>query len=187
MTTRPAVFLDRDGVLNEAPVVDGRALSPTAAADLQVLPGVPKAVDRLRRAGFALVAVTNQPDIASGRVPADVVDAMHASLVASLRLDAVYLCPHDTAAGCECRKPKAGMLHEAAAAHALDLAGSWMVGDRWVDVAAGRKAGVRTILVERPYSWAPTNSGAPPDGLRPDAIATDLARAVDVILGREKG
>ena len=176
------MFLDRDGVLNEAPVVDGQALSPTAVADLRLLPGVEEAVERLRAAGFALVAVTNQPDIAAGRVTAEVVDAMHAALLATLGLDAVYLCPHDTAAGCGCRKPRAGMLRDAAAAHHLDLHRSWMVGDRWVDVAAGREAGVRTILVERPYSWAPTSSGSPPTGLEPDATVADLGEAAAVVL-----
>lgn len=182
MSLRPAVFLDRDGVLNEALVIDEQALSPTTEADLRVLPGVPEAVDRLRAAGFVLVAVTNQPDIAGGRVTVDVVDAMHASLTTALGLDAVYVCPHDSAAGCGCRKPKAGMLHDAVAAHDIELAASWLVGDRWVDLAAGRAAGVRTILVERSYSWLPTSSGAPPDGLRPDAVAADLGEAVDVIL-----
>ena len=179
---RPAVFLDRDGVLNEAPVSEGRALSPTAVADLRLLPGVEEAVARLRRAGLFLVAVTNQPDIATGRVTAEVVEAMHASLLATLRLDAVYLCPHDSAAGCECRKPRAGMVREAAAAHDLDLRRSWLVGDRWVDIAAGREAGVRTILVERPYSWAATSSGSPPPELAPDFAVGDLGGAVDIIL-----
>lgn len=182
MTLRRAAFLDRDGVINEAPIIDGRAMSPAAESDLRLLPGVPAAVERLRTAGWALIVVTNQPDIAKGTLSASVVARMHDSLVAQLSLEAIYVCPHETTDRCECRKPRAGMLREAAAEHALDLSASWMVGDRWVDIAAGHEAGVRTILVERHYSWLPTSSGPPPPGLRPDAAAVDLGAAADVIL-----
>lgn len=182
---RPAVFLDRDGVINEAPVVGGQARSPRTAADLRLLPGVPDALRRLRARGFVLVVVTNQPDIAHGRVAAETVHAMHASLLDALPLDSVYLCPHDHAAGCECRKPRSGMLRTAAEAHDIDLRRSWMVGDRWVDIAAGAAAGTRTILVEADYNWLPTSSGPPPADLRPDATAADLPGAVELLLSAD--
>ena len=184
---RPAFFLDRDGVLNDAPVVGGTALSPRALADLHVLPGVVDAVADLRRAGFLAVVVTNQPDIARGRVSAEAVDAMHDQLRDELHVDAVYVCPHDGAEGCGCRKPADGMLRDAAADLSIDLAASWMVGDRWVDIAAGRAAGVRTILVQRDYSWGATSAGSPPADLEPDVRARDLAEAVRVAVGNGAG
>jgi D-glycero-D-manno-heptose 1,7-bisphosphate phosphatase len=179
---RPAVFLDRDGVLNEAVVVEGRALSPTTAAELHLVPGAAGAVARLHDAGYVVVAVTNQPDVAKGLLTVETLDAMHAAMTRDLGLDRVYVCPHETADGCSCRKPEPGMLLTAAADLDLDLPSSWLVGDRWVDVAAGHAAGVRTVLVERPYSWQPTSSGSPPADLRPDVVVQSVVEAVDAIL-----
>lgn len=180
---RPAIFLDRDGVVNEAVVLDGRALSPSSIGALVILPGVHHAIRRLRRAGFQVVVVTNQPDVARGTLDPIAVDTMHERLRTDLALDAVYVCTHDNADGCDCRKPQPGMLLRAAAEHGLDLASSWMVGDRWVDIAAGRAAGVRTVLVRRDYSWTATSSGAPTADLEADVEVADLPAATTVILG----
>src|SRR5580704_3482582 len=169
MAGRRCVFLDRDGVLNEAVVRQGRPHPPSSVDELRVLPGVPESCARLARAGFALVVVTNQPDIARGTADPVVVDAIHARLRSLVALDAIYLCPHDDAANCGCRKPQAGLLERAASDLGLDLRRSYMVGDRWRDVEAGQRAGCRTVFVDRGY-----------DEKRPvgaDAVATSLSEA----------
>jgi D-glycero-D-manno-heptose 1,7-bisphosphate phosphatase len=144
---RRAVFLDRDGVLNRAPVVDGVPLSPQAVAELEILPGVLEATLQLSAEGWCLVVVTNQPDIARGRITRPQVEAINQALAAKLPLADVRLCPHDDADRCDCRKPAPGMLLAAARDHGIDLPGSVMVGDRWRDIEAGRRAGTRTVHV----------------------------------------
>ena len=106
--TRRAVFLDRDGVLNRAIVRDGKPYPPAAPAELEILPGVPEALARLRSAGFRLVVVTNQPDVGRGTMPIETVEAIHARMAAALPLDAIEVCPHGGHECCDCRKPKAG-------------------------------------------------------------------------------
>jgi D-glycero-D-manno-heptose 1,7-bisphosphate phosphatase len=143
---RRAVFLDRDGVINRAVVRNGKPYPPDSVAELDILPGVAQALAALREAGFLNVIVTNQPDVATGTQRREVVEAMHARLVAELALDAVKVCYHVAADGCACRKPKPGMLLEAAAEHGIDLGASYVVGDRWRDVAAGQAAGCRAAF-----------------------------------------
>jgi D-glycero-D-manno-heptose 1,7-bisphosphate phosphatase len=181
---RPAVFLDRDGVLNHAVVHDGVARSPTTVDDLHIIDGVPEALAALREAGYLLVGVTNQPDIARGRATWEAVRSIHDALRATLSLDGLSVCPHDTTDGCACRKPLPGMIDDAVRAFGIDVPASWLVGDRWVDIAAGDAAGVRTVLIDRAYSWAATSSGAPPAGLGPTFRAADLTEAAAVILSR---
>jgi D-glycero-D-manno-heptose 1,7-bisphosphate phosphatase len=182
MVPRRAVFLDRDGVVTATVERHGVASVALAPEELVVLPGVAAALDRLRDAGYVLVVVTNQPDVARGSLRSTDVEAMHRQLATGLPIDRFEVCPHDGAEGCPCRKPKPGMLLAAATELDLDLAGSWMVGDRWVDIAAGRAAGVRTLLVTEPYSWAATSSGSPPSDLAPDGRVEGLEQAVDEIL-----
>jgi D-glycero-D-manno-heptose 1,7-bisphosphate phosphatase len=149
---RRAVFLDRDGVLNAVRIVDGRPYPPASAADLRILPGVRDACRRLAEAGYLLIAVTNQPEIARGTRSVDEVDRINALLEAELALDDVVVCPHDDADGCACRKPRPGMLLQAAVRWDVELAESVMVGDRWRDVDAGVAAGVRTVFIDRNYA-----------------------------------
>jgi D-glycero-D-manno-heptose 1,7-bisphosphate phosphatase len=148
---RPAVFLDRDGVLNEALVRGGVPTPPRSLEEFRVLPGVAEACAGLRRAGFVLVVVTNQPDIARGTQTRAEVDRMHERLRSLVPLDEVCVCPHDDADACGCRKPKPGMLLGAAERLDLDLARSASVGDRWRDIEAAQRAGVRAIYVESHY------------------------------------
>jgi D-glycero-D-manno-heptose 1,7-bisphosphate phosphatase len=102
-------------------------------------------------------------------------------LRAQVPLDDILVCPHDGADRCPCRKPKPGLLLTAARRHGIDLSRSWLIGDRWVDVAAGRAAGVRTVLLERPYSWDPTSSDQPPDCLVPTEVTATLREAVALV------
>jgi transaldolase len=150
-SARRAVFLDRDGVLNRAFVIDGRPHPPATVGDLEILPGVQEACTQLRRQGYLLVVVTNQPDIARGTLPISSLDAIHARLQRQLHLDSVWVCPHDDDDRCACRKPAPGLLLQAAAHHHIDLRQSFLVGDRWRDIEAGRAAGCRTAFVNRSY------------------------------------
>ena len=149
---RRAVFLDRDGVINRAVVRAGRPYPPDSLKDLEILPGVPEALARLREAGFVNVIVTNQPDVANGRQQREVVEAMHEFLLSRFPVDAVKVCYHVDADNCACRKPRPGMLLEAAGELGIDLAASFMVGDRWRDVAAGQAAGCKCFFLDYGYA-----------------------------------
>lgn len=173
-TTTKAIFLDRDGVLNEAPIKDGKPLSPMKVADVVVPPDVPGALERLRRDGFLLIMVTNQPNIVRGVQSRDTVYAINRHLQELLHLDAVEICEHDDADKCHCRKPKPGLLLRAAARDGIDLAASYMIGDRWRDIEAGRGAGCKTILIGDGYG---ERLPSPPDG-----IFKTLDQAADWIL-----
>lgn len=176
---RPAIFLDRDGVLNAAlRDAAGRPLPPRSAAELVILPGVAESCGLLREAGFRLIGCTNQPDIARGTTPAGFVDWVNAQVVAAAGLDEMRVCPHDDGDGCDCRKPKPGMLLAAAALHGIDLSASWMVGDRFRDIEAGQAAGCRTLFIDYGY---PERAPAHP----PTAIAASLADGLRFLLPNE--
>src|SRR5262249_50434291 len=146
------VFVDRDGVLNAATLRDGRPYPPTSAAEVMILPGVPAALAALRDAGYAIVVVTNQPDVARGtRTRADI-DAIHMRLRAERPVRSIHCCLHDEADEGACRKPRPGLLVEAARQLSLDLAASFMVGDRWRDTEAGAAVGCRTAFVDHGYA-----------------------------------
>jgi D-glycero-D-manno-heptose 1,7-bisphosphate phosphatase len=173
--SRRAVFLDRDGVLNAIVPRGDVVSSPRTLDELQIEPDAPQALGRLRDAGFRLFVVTNQPDVSRGKMTAAALEAIHQRLAAALPVEAILACLHDNADACACRKPKPGLLLDLAARHALDLADSWMVGDQDRDIDCGRAAGVRTVLLGRPY-----NSGARASA---DATTATLSQAVDAILG----
>lgn len=157
---RRAVFLDRDGVINRALVRDGKPYPPQTIDELEVLPGVPEALAQLREAAYLLIVVTNQPDVARGTQSREAVEAMHEALKAQLALDEISACYHDNKENCACRKPAPGMLLEAAEEYLIDLAKSFMVGDRWRDIEAGERAGCTTIFIDYQYDEALT---CPPD------------------------
>jgi D-glycero-D-manno-heptose 1,7-bisphosphate phosphatase len=145
-----AVFLDRDGVINRATVRDGKPYPPDTLDELEVLDGVPDALSKLRQAGFRLIVVTNQPDVARGAQTRETIEAMHERLASSLAVDEIVACYHDGDA-CDCRKPKPGALLDAARRHGLELERSFMVGDRWRDIEAGQRAGCRCLFVDHGY------------------------------------
>jgi D-glycero-D-manno-heptose 1,7-bisphosphate phosphatase len=150
-----AVFLDRDGVLTRALVRGGQAYAPLTPAEAEIAPEAAAALGRLKAAGFLLVVVTNQPDVARGIARRENVEAIHAALLAALPLDAIFVCYHDDRDACACRKPRPGLLLQAAAQHSIDLEQSFMIGDRWRDVDAGAAAGCRTILLDCGYRERP--------------------------------
>ena len=148
---RRAVFLDRDGVINQSIVRDGRPYPPQSITEIEILAGVRDTLASLRDAGLLNIVVTNQPDIATGRQKAEVVEAMHQHLRDELALDDIKVCCHSDADGCDCRKPKPGMLLQAAREFDIDLKRSFIVGDRWRDVAAGQAAGCTSFFIDYGY------------------------------------
>jgi D-glycero-D-manno-heptose 1,7-bisphosphate phosphatase len=174
---RPAVFLDRDGVLAEAIVrADGKAYAPTRVEDFAIVADAAEQVARLRAAGLLCILFTNQPELASGELSRADLDEMHRQLQAVAPLDDIYVCPHDKSEGCRCHKPATGMLDDAASKWGIDLAASYVIGDRWRDVEAGLAAGCYAILIERQYSAAS----------QADLRVDTLAEAVDAVLGRAR-
>jgi len=175
---RRAVFLDRDGVIVRSHVRDGKAYAVRRLEDFRLLPGAAAAIARLKKAGFFLVVVTNQPDIANGLISEKIVKEMHTRLLAKTAIDDVRLCPHNSEAKCDCRKPKPGMLLSAAADHNIDLRKSFMVGDRISDVLAGSRAGCQSIFIDRRYAESRGQT------IGTDLIARSLPGAADIILSR---
>jgi D-glycero-D-manno-heptose 1,7-bisphosphate phosphatase len=150
-----AVFLDRDGVINRALVRNGKPYAPRTLADFEILPGVVDTVQALKRAGYLMIVVTNQPDIGNGLVEAAVVEQMHAQLRAAMPIDEIYVCPHRQDEGCDCRKPKPGMLFSAKKLWNIAMEESYMVGDRYGDVQAGLAAGCTPIFIDKNYIETP--------------------------------
>lgn len=175
--SRPAVFFDRDGVLNLAIVREGKPYPPASLEDLRITPGAPAALDALVGAGFLLVGITNQPDVARGAQRREVVEAINRALLAALPLSDILVCYHDDPDDCTCRKPRPGLLLEAAARFAVDLSRSFMVGDRWRDVEAGRNAGCRTVRIDREYAREKP-------GPEPNRTVSSLDEAAAWILGQ---
>lgn len=147
-----AIFLDRDGVINRAIVRGGRPYPPKNLSELEVLPGVCEALNDFKSAGYKLIVITNQPDVARGTVKKEVVESINQSLRNRLPLDEFRTCYHDDQEKCICRKPAPGALLEAAKVHGLVLEESYMIGDRWRDVAAGKSAGCKTVFIDYGYS-----------------------------------
>lgn len=169
-----AVFLDRDGVINRASVRDGIPRPPEGLSDLEILPGVEHALHQLKKAGFALIVVTNQPDVARGRQSVETVRSIHDRLGAALPIDEFRVCWHDDNDACDCRKPRPGLITRPP--H-YDVTRSVMVGDRWRDVDAGRNAGCHAVVfVDNGYD----------EKLRaaPDVVVRSLAEAADWILAK---
>jgi D-glycero-D-manno-heptose 1,7-bisphosphate phosphatase len=169
-----AVFLDRDGVVIKAIIRNGKPYSPMTLEEMIIMPGATKLLRALRAKGFKLVVVTNQPDVARGKISRSTVDAMNRYLCSVLPLDAVEVCDHDDADSCDCRKPKPGMLIRAARRNAIELRKSFMIGDRWSDVEAGRRAHCSTILVGDGYGEQQVS--------QPDVVVPSLGEATEWIL-----
>ena len=186
---RRAVFLDRDGVLNRSVASEsGVGRAPWSVNEVEVLGSHRASVQALVEAGWLLVIVTNQPDVSRGLLSeADALTINGVVEDAFPEISASYLCFHTGSDGCTCRKPLPGMLLRAAGEWGIDTASSWMVGDRWVDIAAGKAAGCRAILIEHSGSWLPTSSGEAPADLTPDYVVGGFWEAVQVITAETPG
>lgn len=171
MSTK-AVFLDSDGVLNKAIMKEGKPLAPTSVAELEIPIEVKPALDKLKSAGYLLICVTNKPDIERGLMTQADVDAIYNKMRHDLPLDDVFICYSENT---DCYKPKPGLLLEATKKYNIDLAKSFMIGDRWRDIGAGQNASCKTIWIDRGYSEAKPNPPA-------DYTAYSLTEAMTWIL-----
>ena len=180
---RSAVFLDRDGVLNKAEVRNGKPYAPRDVESFQLLPDVLSSIKSLHEAGLLLIVVTNQPDVGNGFVSQSIIEKMHNILFESLPIDAIKVCFHSQTDKCFCRKPRPGMLIEASKEWNIDLTKSFMVGDRWNDVATGRSQGCYTIFIDRGYSE--TLKELPDATVKSFAEATELIMSIIVNRGIE--
>ena len=189
-----AVFLDRDGVINELVYYEEHGLrdSPATVEQMRVFPWAGKAIRQLREAGFKVILVSNQPGIAKGHFSRETFEKIRLKMVNELAregavLDGEYYCFHHPEAkvqqlkvNCDCRKPKPGMLFKAAEELSIDLTSSWMIGDGLTDIQAGKEAGCRAILIGR--MRCDVCSLMEEMGTRPDAVVSDLQEASKVII-----
>ena len=172
-----AVFLDRDGVINKAKVVGNKPYPPATVEALEILPGVEQATRLLHEAGWKLIVVTNQPDVARGKVSISDVEKINRSLYETLPLDEIRTCFHDDMDNCACRKPKPGLILAAAFELRIDLSNSFMVGDRWRDIEAGRSAGCKTCFIDYRYDEQLRST--------PDYRVNSLLDLTQIILGEK--
>ena len=175
MSGIPAVFLDRDGIINRAVVRDGRPYPPAGLKDVEIIPGAVSSIKRLAENGYIMIGITNQPDVARGTQSREIVEAINAMIQSRLPLREIFVCYHDNIDNCDCRKPKPGLILMAAEKHGVDLSRSWMVGDRWKDIAAGKAAGLKTIFVNYHYNERY-------EGPLADFTVDDMAKVADIIL-----
>ncbi|MGD9950543.1 MAG: D-glycero-alpha-D-manno-heptose-1,7-bisphosphate 7-phosphatase [Desulfobulbus sp.] len=191
LQARPAVFLDRDGTINEQMGYINHI------SRFQLLPRVGLAISRLNHSGLPVVVATNQSGLARGYFPASLLEAVHEKMRRLLaedgaHIDGLYLCPHHPEAkheayrlNCNCRKPKTGLLEQASREMFLDLQRSYVVGDRWSDLRCGARVGATTILVLTGYGRGDASYIGPEQEIQPDFVAEDLLVAVEWILARE--
>ncbi|OGT42161.1 MAG: hypothetical protein A3F13_05010 [Gammaproteobacteria bacterium RIFCSPHIGHO2_12_FULL_40_19] len=147
-----AIFLDRDGVLNRVTVVDGVPQSAKSLSEFIMFDDVPDALDALKKMGFLLIVITNQPDVARGTIKKEAVEDIHHYLKKKFPIDAIYSCYHDNKDACDCRKPKSGLITDAAKYYNISLRSSFVIGDRWKDMLAGKNAQCRTIFLDAGYA-----------------------------------
>ncbi len=172
---RRAVFLDRDGVINRAIVRDGLPYPPANLDELEILPGVAEALQKLHEENYLLIVVTNQPDVARGIINKADVEKINSHLFSLLPLDYIKTCYHDSGHDCLCRKPLPGAIIESSKENQIDLSKSFMVGDRWRDVEAGKSAGCKTFFINYHY--------AEKQPVKPDFIVSSLLEAQKIISG----
>ena len=180
---RRLLFLDRDGVLNQPCNADMESeRAPWNLGELNIVPCAPLAVSLAIRCGLLPIVVTNQPDVAKGKLALHALSQINEALSLEIPgIERIYVCPHQSSDGCLCRKPKPGLLIEACEKFGGEMRSSWLIGDRWVDVAAAEAAGCRSVLIERERSWIPNSSGFPSRDLQPNLLATNVYEAVVAI------
>lgn len=157
----PTIFLDRDGVVNRAVIRDGKPYPPASVDELVIIPEAVHSLRVLVDAGYLLIGVTNQPDVARGSQKREVVEEINTCILRVLPIREIFVCYHDDIDGCICRKPKPGLIIQGAEKYSSEMATSWMIGDRWKDVAAGKAAGLRTVFVN--YNYGEAYKGLPAD------------------------
>ena len=169
-----AVFLDRDGVINKPIIKKGISYGPTKLKDFKLFPKVKNAVINLKKKGYKVFLLTNQPDVSRGKIKKEVVVKMHNYLLEKIKLDDIFVCYHDDRHNCKCRKPKPGLLIYANKKWNLNLKKSYVVGDRWKDIKAGKHVGCKTIFIDLKYKERKPRN--------PDFISDSLFNAVSARL-----
>jgi D-glycero-D-manno-heptose 1,7-bisphosphate phosphatase len=152
MKSKSAIFLDRDGIIN-VPIIINR--NPVAIYDREQLvfvDGIEELINRFREYGYLVFVVTNQPDVARGRIKASELDKINKGILQKLKIEKIYVCPHDDEDSCSCRKPKPGMILSAQKEYGIDLKSSWMIGDRDKDILCGKSAKLQTIFINYGYA-----------------------------------
>ena len=177
MKAKKAIFLDRDGTICE----DVSYLS--RPEQIKLFPFAAEAVRLLNENGFIVILITNQSGIARGFFDENALREIHEKLVSELaeqnaKLDAIYFCPHNSVDNCACRKPKTGMIEQAAKDFSIDLKNSWMIGDKAIDVETGFRAGTKTALVLTGYGQKDIQQLE----RKPDIIAESLFETVEKII-----
>ena len=146
-----AIFLDRDGTLNKAFIKNGLPVSPSSFSEFKILPGVKSSIIKLKKLGFLCLLITNQPDVSRKKIKKKTVIKMNNFIKKKIKLDDVFVCYHDDKHNCDCRKPKPGLIIKAYKKWNIDLKNSFMIGDRWKDISAGKKVGCKTIFINNNY------------------------------------
>ena len=175
---KKAVFLDRDGVLSKTSLINGKSIAPRTLEDFKLYSDSAKAVSRLKSAGFMVFVITNQPDIGNNLISTSILKKMHTKLIKKTNVDKIFVCTHRKDENCFCRKPKPGMILNAAKKYKIDLKRSFLVGDRASDIEAGQKANCKTIFLDKKY-----REKAP---IKQEATFSNLKEATQYILSKEK-
>jgi D-glycero-D-manno-heptose 1,7-bisphosphate phosphatase len=178
MNDNRAVFLDRDGVINKAIILDKKPFPPNGLYDLEITENAELELQRLVDSGFILIGITNQPDVARGTQSKENVEAINQFLKQHLPIKDIYVCFHDDEDNCSCRKPKPGLILDSAKDYHVDISMSYLIGDRWKDIAAGKTAGCKTIFIDNGYAESM-------HGFKADRTVKNLRGAVDWILSLE--
>lgn len=171
----PAIFLDRDGIINRAIIRDGKPYPPSRLDELEIIPGSVPSLSRLADFGYVLIGVTNQPDVARGTQSREIVESFNSMIRTKLPVREIFVCYHDDSDNCNCRKPRPGLILQAMEKYGLDISRSWMIGDRWKDIAAGQAVGLKTIFVDYHYAEAYKGDSA-------DFAVEDTVYLADIIL-----
>ena len=170
---KKAIFLDRDGVINKTFIKNSLPISPPSFDLLEILPGVKESILRLKKLNFVCLVVTNQPDVSRGKIEKKTIIKMNNYLKDEIKLDDIFVCYHDDHDKCKCRKPKPGLLLDASKKWDINLKKSYMIGDRWRDIEAGKSVGCKTIFIDYDYKEAKPKN--------PDFITDSLLNAVHFI------
>jgi D-glycero-D-manno-heptose 1,7-bisphosphate phosphatase len=168
------IFLDRDGVINRAVVRNRKPYPPDTLQDLEILQDVPEALNLLKESGFLLIVVTNKPDVGRGKQKQETVEEIRLFLKEQLPLDDIYVCWHGQDGECKCRKSLPGMLLQASEKYGVDFQQSYLIGDRWKDIEAGKTAGCKTIFLDYHYNELLRS--------QPDFTATSTRKASEWIV-----
>lgn len=151
MVKQKAIFLDRDGVINNNIIESGKPYPPLKLGSVHVIKGMKELIKKWQDEKYLVIVITNQPDVAAHLVTKNKVDKINKFLKNELNFDDIFVCYHGEKDNCNCRKPKIGLFLQAQEKYNIDMKKSWMIGDRWKDIEAGKKAGCKTIYLNYGY------------------------------------